>query len=143
MTVRRPRQVLGVILALAGLAGAARCGSPTTPSQNVPFSQTDIVVGTGDTATTGHQASVSYTGWIYDSTKADHKGKQFDQSGSFTFTIGTGGVIAGWDQGVPGMKVGGTRLLVIPPSLGYGSKANGPIPANSTLLFELTLFGVL
>jgi FKBP-type peptidyl-prolyl cis-trans isomerase FkpA len=143
MMMRRPLQILGVILAVAGLAAGAACGSPTAPSVNVPFSQTDTVVGTGATAASGHQVSVSYTGWLYDATKSDHKGAQFDSNGAFTFTLGNGSVIAGWDQGVPGMKVGGTRVLVIPPSLGYGSKANGSIPANSTLIFEITLIGAL
>jgi FKBP-type peptidyl-prolyl cis-trans isomerase FkpA len=143
MIVQRLLQILGVIFSAAGLAVGAGCGSPTEPSANVPFSQTDTVVGTGATAQTGHKVSVSYTGWLYDATKADHKGTQFDSSGSFTFTLGNGSVIAGWDQGVPGMRVGGTRVLVIPPSLAYGSKANGSIPANSTLIFEITLIGAL
>jgi FKBP-type peptidyl-prolyl cis-trans isomerase len=144
MGVRKALQILGVTVSIAGLMGVAGCGgSPTSPSVNVPFSQTDTVVGAGAAALAGHQVSVSYTGWLYDASKSDQRGTQFDSSNSFTFTLGAGAVIAGWDQGVAGMKVGGTRILVIPPSLGYGSKATGPIPANSTLVFQITLLNTL
>ena len=140
------------LAAIACLAIAAACGSsssPMTPSPaaNVPFSQSDLRTGTGTgaDAVAGRTTTVNYTGWLYDATKPDQKGTQFDTSvgrGSFSFLLGAGRVIAGWDQGVPGMKVGGIRRLVIPPSLGYGATANGPIPANSTLVFEVELLGV-
>ena len=93
----------------------------------------------------GRTVSVNYTGWLYDASKTDNKGTQFDTSigrGVFSFLLGGGQVIAGWDQGVPGMKVGGSRRLVIPPSLGYGASANGPIPGNSTLVFDVSLVAV-
>ena len=80
-----------------------------------------------------------------DSSKTDNKGTQFDSSvgrGAFSFVLGAGQVIAGWDQGVAGMRVGGKRRLIIPPSLGYGSATVGPIPGNSTLVFEVELLGV-
>jgi FKBP-type peptidyl-prolyl cis-trans isomerase FkpA len=83
---------------------------------------------------------VSYTGWLYDSTKADGKGTQFDGSPSASFLLS--GVIAGWQRGVPGMKVGGQRRLVIPPDLAYGSSGNGPVPPNATLVFDIGLLAV-
>jgi FKBP-type peptidyl-prolyl cis-trans isomerase FkpA len=115
------------------------------PSVNVAFSQTDLTVGSGTEAVRGKTVTVNYTGWLYDANKAENKGAQFDTSigrGPFSFVLGTGQVIAGWDQGVTGMKVGGKRRLVIPPSLGYGSQAVGSIPANSTLVFDVELLSV-
>jgi FKBP-type peptidyl-prolyl cis-trans isomerase FkpA len=98
----------------------------------------DEVVGTGAEAQPGDLVSVNYTG------KLDN-GTVFDTSvgrAPFQFTLGAGQVIPGWDQGVAGMKVGGKRVLIIPPSLAYGSQSMGPIPANSTLTFEVELLGV-
>lgn len=138
-------QRLWIVIALV-CAGA--CGStPTSPSAsvNVSFSTTDLTVGTGTTATAGRVVSVHYTGWLYDASKAENKGTQFDSStgrGPFSFLLGAGQVIAGWDQGVVGMKVGGKRRLVIPPSLGYGAAGVGPIPGNSTLVFDVELLAV-
>lgn len=131
------------LLFVAALIAAA-CGSPASPSQNlnVPFSATDLTVGTGTTATAGRMVSVNYTGWLYDGSQPDNKGTQFDSSagrGPFTFLLGAGQVIGGWDQGVAGMKIGGKRRLVIPPSLGYGSTGSGPIPPNATLVFDVEL----
>ncbi|MDR1990226.1 MAG: FKBP-type peptidyl-prolyl cis-trans isomerase [Acidobacteriaceae bacterium] len=117
--------------------------SPTAPTQFEPFSSTDLVIGTGIEAVSGQTMSVNYTGWLYDESQVDHKGAQFDSSigtGTvYTFVLGTGGVIKGWDQGVPGMLVGGTRRLVIPPSLAYGGNRTGAIPPNSTLIFDIDL----
>ena len=125
---------------------ALACGSsPTSPAVDVPFTQTDLRAGTGTQAVSGKLLTVNYTGWLYDSSKTDQKGTQFDASagrGPFQFVLGAGQVIPGWDQGLAGMQVGGLRRLVIPPSLGYGAVANGPIPANSTLIFEVELVGV-
>ena len=108
---------------------------------------TDTVVGSGTTAVAGTSVTVHYTGWLYDATAADHKGNKFDSSRDrgqpFVFTLGAGAVIAGWDQGVAGMRVGGQRTLVIPPALGYGSAgAGGVIPPNATLVFDVELLGV-
>jgi FKBP-type peptidyl-prolyl cis-trans isomerase FkpA len=137
-----------MLIALVALAGAA-CGggystntptSPTSPPVNVPFSTVDLRTGSGTEATAGRPANVRYTGWLYSANAPDNKGSQFD-SGTFTFTIGTG-VIPGFSQGVTGMRVGGLRRVVIPPSLGYGSQPNGPIPANSTLIFEIELLSI-
>ena len=142
--------ILATLTAAAVLALPAACGgssnsSPAAPSANVPFAQTDLRVGTGADAVAGSTITVNYTGWLYDASRTDQKGTQFDTTtgrGSYTFLLGAGRVIAGWDQGVPGMKVGGVRRLVIPPSLAYGSNPNGPIPGNSTLVFEVELLGV-
>jgi FKBP-type peptidyl-prolyl cis-trans isomerase len=82
---------------------------------------------------------VNYTGWLEDGTKFD---SSIDRGQTFDFTIGAGNVIVGWDEGVAGMRVNGARLLVIPPSLGYGSTANNSIPANSTLIFEVQLVAI-
>jgi len=85
---------------------------------------------------------VTYTGWLYDGSKADFKGLVFDSTlgkAPFSFALGAGAVIKGWDQGIPGMKVGGLRRLVIPPSLAYGPTRSGAIPANSTLVFDVGL----
>lgn len=135
---------LAVAVVFAALAAACD-DSPTSPSSPPPFSQTEIRAGTGDEATSGKVVTVNYTGWLYDESRPEQKGAQFDTSTErepFSFTLGIGQVIAGWDQGVPGMKVGGVRRLVIPPSLGYGNFRNGPIPPNAALVFEIELLGV-
>jgi FKBP-type peptidyl-prolyl cis-trans isomerase FkpA len=127
------------------IAAAAGCDdSPTSPN-NASFSQTDLRVGTGDDAVTGRVLTVHYTGWLYNAGEADLRGAQFDSSVGrtpFSFVLGAGQVISGWDQGLAGMKVGGLRRLVIPPSLAYGDTRSGPIPPNATLLFEIELIAV-
>ncbi|MCE7527985.1 FKBP-type peptidyl-prolyl cis-trans isomerase [Polynucleobacter sp. IMCC 30228] len=107
----------------------------------------DVVVGTGADATSGSNVSVHYTGWLYDPSAPNNKGKKFDSSldrgQPFSFPLGGGRVIRGWDEGVAGMKVGGKRTLIIPPEMGYGaSGAGGVIPPNATLLFDVELLGV-
>ena len=109
--------------------------------------KTDAQVGTGDEAAAGQQVTVHYTGWLYDASKDDKKGTKFDSSRDrnepFAFRLGAGQVIAGWDQGVAGMKIGGQRTLVIPPGMGYGARgAGGVIPPNATLVFDVELLGV-
>ncbi len=124
---------------------AAGChNSPTSPS-SAAYSQTDVRVGTGTTAASGNAVTVNYTGWFYDSSKPDGKGLEFDSTvgkSSFTFTLGAGSVIAGWDQGIVGMQIGGLRRLVIPPSLAYGSVRYNSIPPNTTLVFDVELLQV-
>jgi FKBP-type peptidyl-prolyl cis-trans isomerase len=117
-------------LALAGLLPA--CG--TSPSDATVTSE-DLSVGFGATAVSGDTLTVSYVGTLTN-------GTQFDANANFPFRLGVGAVIKGWDQGIPGMKVGGKRRLTIPPSLGYGSVAQGSIPANSTLKFDVTLLAI-
>ena len=107
----------------------------------------DVKAGTGKEATPGKMVRVHYTGWLFDKSAADNKGKKFDSSrdrpGNFTFPLGAGRVIKGWDQGVQGMKVGGQRTLIIPPSLGYGARGAGnSIPPNATLVFDVELMKV-
>ncbi|MCB1955871.1 MAG: FKBP-type peptidyl-prolyl cis-trans isomerase [Rhodocyclaceae bacterium] len=100
----------------------------------------DLVAGNGDTAESGKTVSVHYTGWLTDGTKFD---SSKDRNQPFSFPLGAGYVIKGWDQGVQGMKVGGTRKITIPPELGYGARgAGGVIPPNATLVFEVELLGV-
>jgi FKBP-type peptidyl-prolyl cis-trans isomerase FkpA len=135
--------VRSVLVCLAAALAMVSCSdSPTTPTANVPYSQIDLLVGTGTEAVAGSALKVNYTGWLYDPAKVDNKGLQFDSSQGrdpLEVIVGAQQVIAGFDQGLVGMKVGGRRLLVIPPSLGYGSVRNGPIPGYSTLIFEIEL----
>jgi FKBP-type peptidyl-prolyl cis-trans isomerase FkpA len=131
-----------LLCAFAACLLAAGCGSSTAPSSTVAFSQTDLRVGTGADAVAGKSLTVSYNGWLYDSTQTDNKGTLFQSSPGFTFTLGTGAVIAGWDRGIPGMKVGGLRRLTIPPDLAYGSSGSGAIPPNAALVFEIGLLNV-
>ena len=119
--------------------------NPSSPSSNVPFSTTEITVGTDAEAVNGQTLSTNYTGWLYDEDAPDNKGAVFDSTDGgapISFVLGSGTVIQGWEQGIPGMRVGGTRRLVIPPSLAYGSQGRGSIPPNATLIFEIDLVGV-
>ena len=108
--------------------------------------KTDTVVGKGTEAVAGKTVVVNYTGWLYDAKAANQRGEKFDSSigrGPFSFPLGAGRVIRGWDEGVAGMKVGGKRTLVIPPEMGYGSRgAGGVIPPNATLIFDVELLDV-
>jgi FKBP-type peptidyl-prolyl cis-trans isomerase FkpA len=133
------------ILFVSALLLAAGCGSTITAPSSAPYSQTELHIGSGAEATVGTVVTVNYTGWLYDRTKTDNKGIQFDSStnaGPFAFALGQGQVIQGWDRGVPGMKIGGIRRLVIPPSLAYGATRFGPIPPDATLVFDIELVDV-
>src|SRR5678815_241971 len=137
-----------VALVLAIALSATACGgsseSTTTPTPpSAPFSATDLREGTGTAASQGRTVTVSYTGWLFDPSRPESKGAQFDSQASYTFQLGVGRVIPGWEQGIPGMKVGGQRRLTIPPNLGYGSQMVGSIPPNSTLVFDVMLLNVL
>lgn len=107
----------------------------------------DVKPGTGEAVRFHAAVLVNYTGWLWDGCAADHKGAQFDTSVGrpvpFSFVVGAGRVIKGWDRGLIGMKEGGKRLLVIPPQLGYGLQGAGRIPPNSTLVFEIDLLKII
>jgi FKBP-type peptidyl-prolyl cis-trans isomerase FkpA len=130
---------------LLSAAGCGSSGSPSSPSVSLPradFTQTDLRVGTGTAASNGRTLTVSYTGWLYDPARPEQKGTQFDSGPAFSFTLGAGRVIRGWDLGVVGMRVGGLRRLTIPPDLAYGSSGSGPIPPNASLVFDVELLSV-
>ena len=126
----------------AKTAPAAAMGAPTA------LKTIDRKVGTGALAESGQPVLVHYTGYLYDATAPENKGKKFDSSVDrkvpFGFITGAGRVIKGWDEGVPGMKVGGQRTLIIPPDKGYGERGAGAdIPPNATLLFDVELMSVV
>ena len=107
----------------------------------------DLAVGSGAEARAGSTVTVHYTGWLYEPSAKDFKGKKFDSSldrgQAFSFPLGAGRVIKGWDEGVAGMKVGGKRTIIIPSQMGYGARgAGGVIPPNAHLIFDVELLGV-
>ena len=117
-------------------------GSMVTTASGLEYE--DLKIGTGPSPKTGQSVTVNYTGWLFNGGK---QGAMFDSSLNpgrtpFTFVIGEGQVIKGWDEGVATMKVGGRRILIIPPDLGYGATGTGPIPPNSTLKFDVELLAV-
>jgi FKBP-type peptidyl-prolyl cis-trans isomerase len=134
--------VLVLLAMTAAACGGDDGGTPTSPSANVPFSTVDVRVGTGAEANTGRLVNVNYALYHYSATAADNKGGLL-QSSNFSFTVGTG-VVAGFSQATIGMRVGGLRRAVIPPSLGYGNNppANSGIAANETLVFDIELLAV-
>lgn len=130
----------GVVIGL-GL-GLVACGSEDSPSGSSgsgSLQTQDLVVGTGATAASGDTVTVHYVGALTNGTRFD---SSYDRNQPFSFRIGAGQVIPGFEQGVTGMRVGGKRRITIPPSLGYGGQAVGSIPANSTLIFEVDLLSI-
>jgi FKBP-type peptidyl-prolyl cis-trans isomerase len=145
--VERIRQstLLSIVAVALGSLIAACGDTPTTPSQFASFSQTDLRLGAGTEAVSSNRVTVHYTLWLYDSTATANKGIQIESSVDgtpFSFVLGSSDVIQGWNRGVAGMRVGGIRRLVIPPSLAYGQDRKGIIPPNSTLLFDIELLDV-
>ncbi|GJE51645.1 hypothetical protein GOFOIKOB_4706 [Methylobacterium tardum] len=135
-----PRLSLIAGAALIAMSTAANAETVTLPSG---LKYQDEVVGTGPEPKAGQQVTVQYTGWLDEGGK---KGKKFDSSRDrnqpFSFPLGAGQVIKGWDEGVATMKTGGKRTLIIPPQLGYGARgAGGVIPPNATLIFDVELLG--
>lgn len=120
-------------------SGNSEAGVSASTNMNDKLEVQDEVIGTGAEAVNGKTITVNYSGTLTDGTKFD---SSYDRSEPFTFNLGAGEVIQGWDQGFTGMKVGGKRKLTIPPSLGYGSADMGVIPPNSTLIFEVELLKV-
>ena len=142
--VLRPARLIPLFILAASVAGCdfGKVSAPTAPDQsNVAYSQTDLTVGTGAEATSGSTATVAYGLWLYSESAADHKGTQLETN-QFSFVLGTNQVIKGFDQGVVGMKVGGTRRLIVPPSLAYGSQGYQTIPPNAALVFDIALVNV-
>jgi FKBP-type peptidyl-prolyl cis-trans isomerase len=164
MQARSPFQTLFVALAVLSLAACSKSekkpeeagSAPTTAAtesaaaatpdtgSSMPLQKTDLAPGAGTDIKSGQTALVHYTGWLFEAAAPDNKGKQFDSSVGgepFEFPLGAGRVIAGWDQGVVGMKVGGKRRLVIPADMAYGSRGagNGLIPPGATLVFDVEL----
>jgi FKBP-type peptidyl-prolyl cis-trans isomerase FkpA len=151
-----PRSVAGVLFGLLAACG----GKPpaVAPSSDSAVSSVaapavgtldiaELQAGTGAPVTAGQKAVVQYTGWLYETSAPDKKGKEFDSSHHsgqpFSFVVGAGQVIKGWDQGVLGMKVGGRRRLTIPADLGYGDiGAGGVIPPGAALVFDVELVAV-
>ena len=129
------------LLLVAALAFACT-GSATSPSQSPAFTKIDLSLGSGAVTALGNTLTVNYSGWLYDPTKQDFKGLPFDSANNFSFTLGTGQVIQGWDQGLLGMNVGGLRRLLIPASMAYGADRNGKIPPNAALVFDIQLLSV-
>lgn len=136
---------------LASIALTA-CGSPPQPYTGGHVDRlgiVDEVLGNGATAQPGDTVQVRYTGWLYEQKASDHRGAKFDSSDDhpgatpLSFSLGTGQVIAGWDQGIAGMRVGGKRVLLIPPQLGYGDRGAGnAIPPGASLVFQVELQAV-
>jgi FKBP-type peptidyl-prolyl cis-trans isomerase FkpA len=153
------KPVLTLLATTAALACAGAYAQTTTPAKSASpaaaamgaptaLKTIDRKVGTGALAEAGNPVAVHYTGYLYDATAPDSKGKKFDSSIDrkvpFGFIVGAGRVIKGWDEGVPGMKVGGQRTLIIPPDKGYGERGAGAdIPPNATLLFDVELMSVI
>jgi FKBP-type peptidyl-prolyl cis-trans isomerase len=153
--VRLQLTLAAALLIAAGSLPSIAARRPDTPTQEIKVTETlptDLVItdlkkGTGPAIAAGQTAVVHYTGWLYSADAKDHKGTKFDSSRDrndpFSFNVGGGEVIGGWDQGVVGMQAGGHRTLVIPPSLGYGARgAGGVIPGNATLLFDIELIRI-
>jgi FKBP-type peptidyl-prolyl cis-trans isomerase len=140
-----------VAAAAVALSLAACTPTDTTTKGNsmstASLAITELAAGSGPAIAAGQTAVVHYTGWLYADGAADNKGRKFDSSRDrgepFDFSVGAGQVIAGWDQGVAGMQVGGQRRLVIPPELGYGARgAGGVIPGGATLVFDVELLAI-
>jgi FKBP-type peptidyl-prolyl cis-trans isomerase FkpA len=151
MLIRPSLQALMLSVALISVPVAAQYSA--TPAAAKPPATTlktiDVKLGNGPEAVSGKAAIVQYTGWLYDASAPNQRGKKFDSSLDrpgqvpFGFVVGAGRVIKGWDQGVVGMKVGGKRTLIIPPELGYGAGGHGSvIPPNATLIFDIELLDV-
>src|SRR5580698_1171138 len=144
MACNRPLRNLGALV-LVGLIAACGGKPAAAPPSGVNSMQSvELKPGTGEAVAAGKIAVVQYTGWLYETSATDHKGKQFDSSRTggqpFRFPVGAGQVIKGWDQGVAGMRIGESRRLIIPADLAYGdSGAGGVIPPGATLVFDIEI----
>jgi FKBP-type peptidyl-prolyl cis-trans isomerase FkpA len=147
------RHFLALAIACAAAGALIGCGEKPNNPAAAPASavntleSTDLTHGAGAAVAAGQTAVVQYTGWLYEPSAPDHKGKEFDSSlksgAPFRFQLGAGQVIKGWDQGVAGMQIGGKRRLVIPADLAYGDRGAGDvIPPGATLVFDVDLVGI-
>ncbi|HZX71794.1 MAG TPA: FKBP-type peptidyl-prolyl cis-trans isomerase [Rhodanobacter sp.] len=139
---RSPLLLMALLLATSVGIPAARAADGLTELTVI-----DQKVGTGAVAYNGREVELNYTGWLYDAQSKDHHGAKIDSSHdhghTFTFTLGEGKVIAGWDKGIRGMRVGGRRTLLIPPRLGYGGRGfGGAVPPHASLVFDIELVSV-
>ncbi|MDP6593891.1 MAG: FKBP-type peptidyl-prolyl cis-trans isomerase [Candidatus Marinimicrobia bacterium] len=132
------RRILLLVAAIA-VVGCSGDKSGEEMMTDSGLKYVDMKVGDGESPQAGQLVTVHYTGWLEDGTKFD---SSVDKNRPFEFTIGAGRVIKGWDEGVMTMKVGGKRKLTIPSELGYGARGIGPIPPNSTLIFEVELLAI-
>jgi FKBP-type peptidyl-prolyl cis-trans isomerase FkpA len=147
MTRYRPLTKIGVAVLVALLAACNGKPAAAPASAVTEMQSTQLKAGTGEGVAAGKIAVVNYTGWLYEASAKDNKGKQFDSSRNvgqpFRFPVGAGQVIKGWDQGVVGMKIGESRRLIIPADLAYGdSGAGGVIPPGATLVFDIDLLAI-
>lgn len=126
------------LLSLTACGGGGSSSNASQVSDAPALKKIDTLVGTGAEATAGKRVYFNYTGWLYSASAPDHKGIKFEQN-AWSFTLGSGQSIAGFDQGILGMKVGGKRTVEIPASLGYGAAGSGTIPPNSGLVFDIEL----
>ena len=140
---------LSLALFMSAAAASATAAAPAAPAASKATApqvqKVDTVPGKGKEATAGKTVTVNYTGWLYAPKSPKGRGPVFDSSVGkqpFSFPLGAGAVIPGWDQGVAGMKVGGKRTLIIPSALGYGARGAGPIPPNANLIFDVELLEV-
>lgn len=141
---------IGLLLGLAACGAKSPDAPPPVAAASTAAPELGVVElgpGSGAPIVSGQKATVQYTGWLYETSAPDHKGKEFDSSRNsgqpFSFVVGAGQVIKGWDQGVLGMRVGGRRRLTIPPELGYGDiGAGGVIPPGAALIFDVELVAV-
>ena len=149
--MKRAIVLVAVLLVAAGcrdqLTSELPEGAPMADTGITQLQKTDVKVGEGTEARAGRVVRVHYTGWLYDASAGDKRGNKFDSSKDgnmpFDFTLGAKEVIPGWDEGVAGMKVGGVRVLTIPPAMAYGARgAGGVIPPNATLVFDVELLDV-
>lgn len=142
--IHRPALALPLLALLAACTPAPQALPPSDPISQ--FQAIDQQPGSGAIAQPGQKVSVHYTGWLFDADALQQRGPKFDSSVDrgqpFSFTVGAGQVIKGWDEGVAGMQVGATRTLMIPPEYGYGERRVGPLPANASLVFEVQLLGI-
>jgi FKBP-type peptidyl-prolyl cis-trans isomerase FkpA len=151
-SLTRPNTAIAGLLGILLMTACQQRGETEMP-ENAASAEltelriTDVVNGDGATAEAGQTVIVHYTGWLYDPNQPDNKGEKFDSSVDrgepFSFPLGAGRVIRGWDEGFAGMQIGGKRILIIPPDMGYGARGAGDaIPPNATLMFEVDLLGI-